>query len=138
MPAFVVDSSVAASWVLPDERNDQTEILSEIVIDSGAVAPALLIYEIRNLLVIAVRSLRIEKEVAGKGIAEIRMLPISYLEPATDQPVFDLAARHRLSGYDATFLALAKEQNLPLATFDRKLRNAAALEGIEVLPKELL
>jgi predicted nucleic acid-binding protein len=138
MAAFVVDSSVAASWILPDEHSVQTEALSELVISFGALAPALLIYEVRNLLVSAIRTQRIDRDAAIKGIAEIRMLPISYVEPALDQAVIELAATHRLSGYDATFLVLARDQKLPLATFDRKLRSAAGLEAIEVLPKQLV
>jgi predicted nucleic acid-binding protein len=45
-----------------------------------------------------------------------------------------LAVKHGLSAYDAAYLALALAARLPLATFDRRLRDAAKAEGVAVLP----
>jgi predicted nucleic acid-binding protein len=44
-----------------------------------------------------------------------------------------LARKHRLSVYDAAYLALAKTEGLPLATLDRALEAAARAEGIEIV-----
>ncbi len=134
MPAFVLDSSVAGAWVLPDERTAQSEALAENLANSGAVAPILLIYEVRNLLVSAIRRGRLDADTAVKSMAEFRLLPITYSEPSLDEPVLKLAGIHRLSAYDAAFLALAKERTLPMATFDSKLRDAATLEAVKILP----
>ncbi|HYH68109.1 MAG TPA: PIN domain-containing protein, partial [Urbifossiella sp.] len=41
-----------------------------------------------------------------------------------------LARRHNLSAYDADYLDLAQRRNLPLATLDRDLREAATALGI--------
>ena len=49
-----------------------------------------------------------------------------------DSLVLTLAARRSLSGYDASYLALAIELALPLATNDRRLAAAARLEGVAV------
>ena len=45
-----------------------------------------------------------------------------------------LAARHRLSAYDAVYLELAHRLRLPLATADRALLAAAPEAGVELLP----
>jgi predicted nucleic acid-binding protein len=41
-----------------------------------------------------------------------------------------LAARHRLTPYDASYLELAKRRGLELATLDRNLRRAAEIAGV--------
>ena len=50
-----------------------------------------------------------------------------------DRLVFDLATRHRLTGYDASYLALAVHEGRALATLDRKLAQAARHEKVEML-----
>ncbi|WP_245262606.1 type II toxin-antitoxin system VapC family toxin [Ensifer sp. BR816] len=44
--------------------------------------------------------------------------------------VVGLALKHGLSGYDATYVALAKLSEPPLATADRKMAAAARAEGL--------
>jgi predicted nucleic acid-binding protein len=44
-----------------------------------------------------------------------------------------LALKHGLTAYDATYLALAISERLPLATLDRELAAAARGEAVEVL-----
>ena len=39
-----------------------------------------------------------------------------------DQPLLDLARKHKLTVYDAAYLALALRENLPLATLDKNWR----------------
>ncbi|WP_426239734.1 PIN domain-containing protein [Pararhizobium sp. DWP1-1-3] len=43
-----------------------------------------------------------------------------------------LARAHQLSAYDAAYLALAITEGLPLATLDKKLRQAAAAEAVQL------
>ncbi len=56
-------------------------------------------------------------EVADRGAAGIRM-------------AMSLAARHRLSVYDATYLWLAIDTDGELATMDKALVRAAGAEGV--------
>jgi predicted nucleic acid-binding protein len=44
-----------------------------------------------------------------------------------------IARAHRLSSYDASYLDLAERNDVPLATFDTRLRRAAASMRIPVL-----
>ncbi|WP_311044223.1 type II toxin-antitoxin system VapC family toxin [Rhizobium lentis] len=44
-----------------------------------------------------------------------------------------LANRYALTAYDASYVAPAKADGLPLATADRKMADAARNEGITIL-----
>ena len=51
-----------------------------------------------------------------------------------DEPnLLDLARRHDLTAYDASYLEVARRRGLPLVTLDRRLRSAAAAEGAALL-----
>jgi predicted nucleic acid-binding protein len=69
-------------------------------------------------------------------LADLALLPIR-LDPETDRQAWGatarLAARHRLTLYDAAYLELARRRGLPLATLDRELRIAAAAEDVALL-----
>jgi predicted nucleic acid-binding protein len=43
----------------------------------------------------------------------------------------NLGVAHQLSSYDATYLELAIRRGLPLATLDRRLRDAAGAAGVQ-------
>jgi predicted nucleic acid-binding protein len=47
--------------------------------------------------------------------------------------VLELAPRHTLTAFDASYVALARTQGLPLATGDRKIATAARSEEITVV-----
>lgn len=47
--------------------------------------------------------------------------------------ILTLAERHGLTAYDSTYLALALETKLPLATLDKRLIDAATLENVPLL-----
>jgi predicted nucleic acid-binding protein len=46
--------------------------------------------------------------------------------------ILDLGRRHGLTAYDATYLELAMRTGGMLATFDRKLADAARVAGVRV------
>ncbi|MCF6370567.1 PIN domain-containing protein [Rhizobium halophilum] len=58
---------------------------------------------------------------------------LSTIALSDDQVILTLAERHSLTAYDAAYLALALERQLPLATLDRKLTKAAQSEGLPSL-----
>lgn len=47
--------------------------------------------------------------------------------------VLTLAERHKLTAYDAAYLALALETRMPLATLDKQLIAAATQENVPLL-----
>ena len=66
-------------------------------------------------------------------MAVVRRLPIVDKGIGDDGRVLDLARSRNLSAYDATYLALALAERLPLATLDRRLAEAARAEGVTIL-----
>ncbi|MGA2182600.1 MAG: type II toxin-antitoxin system VapC family toxin [Bryobacteraceae bacterium] len=60
MPAFVIDSSLAAAWCFPDERTDYANaILQAISAPLEAVAPRLWACEVHNSVLMGLRRKRI-------------------------------------------------------------------------------
>jgi predicted nucleic acid-binding protein len=132
---LVVDASVAAAWVLPDEDNAAADAILRRVAAKGAVAPGLIWHELRNILLVAARRGRLPKAEVVPSLLRLRRLPLESVDMAAggDAGVGALAARHRLTAYDAAYLALAQNRSLPFATADRALRRAADAEGVELV-----
>jgi predicted nucleic acid-binding protein len=131
--SIVVDASVCASWVLPDERDERAvELLLRC--RAGASAPRLLWYEVRSVLLVAERRQRISAAQVDMALVELDRLGLAYDARAMSADVVQLARAHQISGYDAVYLELARRLSLPLATLDQALAAAARLAGCEVLP----
>lgn len=137
--AFVLDPSVAAAWFLPDEFSALADRLLEDISNRKPVVPSLFRHELRNLLLVAEPSIGggTSKPHRGKRRRRSAEAPRDFATPGAgagdNSIVVDLARKHGLSGYDAAYLALALVEGLPLATFDRKLVRAAAIENVSVI-----
>lgn len=129
---FVIDASMAAAWLLPEEFSDAAETVIA-TITSPCPIPSLFWFEIRNILAMCERRGRIEAGGALIGMERVRRLPLDDAGIGGDGFVLLLAAKHTLSAYDAAYLALAVNRSVPLATLDRKLAAAARKEAITVL-----
>lgn len=126
--SLVVDSSVAMAWCFEDERTDAADAVLARIAESGAVANSLWPLEVLNVLVQAERRQRIDQATRLRLARFLRDLPVA-IDDETVARAWDataaLAARFRLSVYDASYLELAQRLGLPLATLDRDLRLAA-------------
>ena len=94
------------------------------------LAPHLFWSEIRNVLLVAERRGRIEKEIVDVAIGEITRLHFEFDYAPSSEEVMRLARLHSLSIYDAVYLELAKRHKADLATLDQKLISAAKAENI--------
>lgn len=134
--SLILDSSVTLAWVYARETTKAIRRVFDLVNDNGAWVPALWRLEVANVLEMGVRRGRTDAAFRDAALADLALLPIS-LDPETDRqawgPTARLAARHRLTLYDAACLELAKRRGLPLATLDRELRAAASAEGVTLL-----
>lgn len=133
--SFVLDCSVAMSWVFPDEGTEDTDGLRESLVDGRAFVPALWPVEVANVLLVATRRRRIERAEWPRITRNLGALPIVIDPVATSRiwdEVLDVAQTHQLSAYDATYLELAIRMQLPLATLDRELAAAGRAAGVEV------
>jgi predicted nucleic acid-binding protein len=130
---FVLDASISAAWALADEASPLAELAHIRLADDSAIAPHIWWYEVRNLLITNERRRRITVDESAAFLRILSAYPIS-IAPAEDEAgIFHIARRRRLSFYDASYLALAQSEKLPLATLDKNLESAAAAEGIALL-----
>ena len=130
---FVVDASLVAAWLLPDEKNPQTDALLLRLQTDRPIAPDLLWHEVRSLIVNAVRRGRVSREFLRWAAFQLDLLPILPASSGNSTVIIALADKYQLSAYDAAYLALAGAERMPLATLDRKLATAARAENISIL-----
>ncbi|WP_338666194.1 type II toxin-antitoxin system VapC family toxin (plasmid) [Pararoseomonas sp. SCSIO 73927] len=136
MTRCVLDSSVALAWVLPGEGTDATEALLDEIAAGGAAAPGLWPLETANVLLYAEKARRITQDERRRSLTTLAALPI-HIDPDTAAQAWSrtlsLAEAQGLTIYDASYLELALRLALPLASLDKKLRQATAASGVELL-----
>lgn len=121
---IVVDACTVISWVLEDERSADADAALDTVAREGALIPGNFISEVTNALLRAERRGRTDDITAGMALSEILELPLT-VESPDPHTMLALARVHALTCYDSAYLALALQAQLPLATVDRALRQAA-------------
>jgi len=131
-----LDNSVSAAWCFSGEANTYTEaVFRAVASDGGAIAPALWPVELANAMVVAERRKRITAAQREAFLKNLAGLDIE-IQPLVADDVFQqgigLATNHSLSVYDATYLAIAVQRQLPLATQDQDLMRAAKEVGVSL------
>jgi len=114
---IVVDTSYVLSWLLPDEKSPKST-------KEQLVAPELLVYEVINALKTSVRRKRITDDIAKQLLHEFESWNVQYFK-IDNESVLNLAITEELSGYDASYVYLAKKIKCKLLTWDKKLRKLA-------------
>ncbi|MDO3433957.1 type II toxin-antitoxin system VapC family toxin [Rhizobium sp. CBN3] len=130
---FVLDASIAAAWFLPDEQHDAADRLMSDLNTTVGLVPTLFWFETRNLFLMAERRGRLRSGEAVLLMTQLRGLSLEDAGSGGDGMILYLANRYALTAYDASYVALAKADGLPLATADRKMADAARNEGITIL-----
>jgi predicted nucleic acid-binding protein len=132
--AFVVDNSVVCGWFIGNQATDYTEAVAVRLLDEQAYTPALWQLEFANVLRTACRRGVLDVLGAHEVIDRIAELPLRIDQ---DMPgpaaILSLALRYDLTSYDATYLELALRLQLPIATRDAALMEAARAAGVGVL-----
>jgi len=118
----VVDASVVLKWQLDDEDCiPQATELRDDYYAHGAIkliAPHLLVYEVVNGIVSAVRKGSINPDKAIDVLTNLLALGIELREVEPLQSL-EMALKYNLSAYDAAYLALAEGEKCDLWTGDR-------------------
>lgn len=133
---WVVDSSLALAWSLPDETSAKADrFLSRLSAQDALWVPALWWYEISNALVTAQRRRRV-MEADRLGLLELfgrlQLQTDTHLNTEMMWRVQAMAQEHDLSAYDAAYLELAVRKDLGLATLDQRLMAAARDSGVRL------
>lgn len=136
---FVLDASVALSWLLEDAGAGQAYAAAVFDVlggaDSEAYVPVTWGLELANVIAKSENRSELPRARSQAFLASIEAAPI-LCDTATDakalHETLELARRYRLSSYDASYLELALRSGLPLATLDADLRRAATTAGVKL------
>ena len=82
MTGFVLDYSVAVAWCFEDEAKPEPDTLLDRVQHEGAIVPPFWVPEVSNVLLMAHRRGRVDKETMQERMALLDMLPIAADEMA--------------------------------------------------------
>lgn len=138
--AFVLDASVAMSWLFVDEATPSVLKLREYLKNSYAVCPNLWPIEVANVLWHAEKRGRIKAFHSARFKNILNQMRIEIDDNTTEFALrrnLELAREYDITVYDACYLELALREGCPLATLDKQLRKAAARAGVPVLPKKI-
>ena len=137
----VVDASIVLSWLLPDET--PTNENNQLLLDHRAgriklAAPELIRIEIANGLLAAILSHRISLQAAGEILAGFENLMFTMkIIWISGQKILETASRLGISGYDASYVALAAALDAPFYTLDKKLsRKISKFVAVGKLPSD--
>jgi predicted nucleic acid-binding protein len=130
---FVVDASVAACWILPDESNaTATQALARLA-DEDASAPRIWWLELRNTLLTCERRGILTGGQSRDALALLKRLPITLDDSPDEDVLMGLARQYRLTAYDAVYLELATRRGFALASLDQALVSAARAERVALI-----
>ncbi len=128
---FVIDNSIVCGWFIQTQVSKYGDAVAVALQDGRACAPALWELELTNVLRTACLRQRLTAQQAQATLAQIVSLPVDVDRQAVPaSELLALALRFGLSTYDAAYLELALRLQLPLATADGPLREAALASGV--------
>lgn len=122
--SVVVDASVLVAALTQLGRS--AEQASRLVTDSELVGPALLPFEVANVIRRHVLAGLLSEPQGATALAVLRALRID-LHPFPPLAEGVWMRRANLTAYDASYAALADLLGLPLVTLDRRLSRAPGL-----------
>jgi predicted nucleic acid-binding protein len=137
-PSFVLDASVTAAWLLPDERTPAAErAYAQLRASVAEVhAPELWLWECGNIIANAVKRKRMataDAQPLWNVLDGVRSrVDLVAFEPSQTRACLALAVDESLSIYDAAYLWLAMSLALPLMTHDERLAAAARHQDVAV------
>ena len=133
--SLVLDCSVTMAWCFEDEATKYTEAILTSLHNTSAAVPTIWSWEIGNVLAIAERKKRLTGIQSNNFVEALKEMPILIDSNSTNRAwssVLQLAKKQTLTVYDAAYLELAIRKDLPLATLDKALRNAATKLKIKI------
>ena len=139
MSRWVLDASIALSWLLADEAEASALAVRDSLSDAESIwVAAHWRLEICNSLWMAERRNRLNAAGVAEAVTLFSHLPV-VIDPETNEragaETLALARQHTLSVYDAAYLELALRRGASLASLDAALRAVARKLGVPLLPE---
>lgn len=138
LPVYVIDTSFFAAFLIGDtaeiEFENARNVFYKIVSENGMIfVPQLFWYEIGNVLLNASKPRkdgqepRITVSDVNDIIGDLKKLPVVTKEQYDTEDIMRiqmLAHEKNLTYYDASYLDLSRQLDIPLLTFDKALKGA--------------
>lgn len=141
MAEYVLDASVVVAPFLDEPGSDAAAACIDRLEREQALihAPDLLLFEAANALWKRVGRDELAAVDAGDGLAKLVAMEIRlHAASRLARPALALAIAHRLTVYDAAYIALGASLGAPLVSADRALGSSAKAAGVSALgPEEL-
>ena len=118
--AFEMPKSERFNWIFDSESRDEFCF----------ALPELLYYEIGNVMLNKCKKYIFDTIAARESLS---FLSFAHKKEVDFIKVFDLAQKHNLTFYDASYLQLAIDLKVPLATYDQQLIDAAKAEKVKLV-----
>jgi predicted nucleic acid-binding protein len=132
---FVLDASIPLAWFIdPSVAPLAVRVQQFLLQGNRALVPPLWRPEVANGFVVAQKRGTLSANRISQAHSELELLMSQSIEGFDcDFPVRRIVAvaqRFALTAYDAIYLEMARELNLPLATLDRGLISAAGQASV--------
>jgi predicted nucleic acid-binding protein len=116
----VLDTSVAIAWYLPESFGPEAKRWQRMLLDGKAelYVPSLQYLEFANVLRTYVRRRILDTGIAAETYALHQEAPLLLAEPSRAS-ILELALKYDTTAYDAVYIALSLELQVPLLTAER-------------------
>lgn len=138
MKRFVLDASVALAWFIDRSIASYAAHVQQFLLAGNrAVVPPLWRLQVANGFVMAERRGTVTSSDTAEILQNFQIVLAHAIEDSQHflpiRRVIATARQFQLTAYDAEYLDTAREQQLPLATLDRRLEDAARKAGVRLL-----
>jgi len=131
---IIVDANLIGALFL---QNDQSSLATRIFEkDPDWYAPLLWQCEVRSILTAYFRHNLITLDRAIRVMDEAHGLMMNHEKFVSSNLVLELVSMSKCTSYDCEYVALAKEMNLMLVTFDKQL--VGAFSNLAVFPQDFV
>ena len=126
---IVSDASSFISLILSENERDWVIKKTK---DCEIISPVVLPYEIGNALIASYKRKRINKDEIIKAYSISKTIKVRFFDVDINNAL-NIAIRYNIYAYDAYYLQCCLENNLPLLSLDKKMREIAKELNIEVI-----
>jgi predicted nucleic acid-binding protein len=133
---YIIDSSFCVALIMPDEKTQLIDDAFSKIKDKELIVPQLWWYEVGNVLRTNVKRKRLDpNNISGTFRVLSSYNIITDAQGGIDyiKTLFDLALKHDLSVYDASYLELGIRKQATVCTLDGPLKAACVASGLPVM-----
>ena len=131
MSEIVIDDSVMVSILFEDEESEYSKSVLECIMQGrGVIVPEIFHAEVLNVILVSERRGRIDNDDIYQMLKFLSDLEVVTMSFTNKKEILRLARNYNLTSYDATYLGLAINKKIHIATLDKRLMEASIAEKI--------